>query len=99
MVKNLLSVQEIWVLSLGRKYPLGGNGSPLPVFLPGTSHGQRSLVGSQAFMGSQRVGYDLATEHTTLFGRWSQEEEGGPGRSKGEGKRQCKVVFPSCSAL
>ena len=31
-----------------------------PVFLPGESHGQRSLVGLQ-FMGLQRVGHDWAT--------------------------------------
>ena len=29
---------------LGRS-PGGGHGNPLPVFLPGESHGQRSLVG------------------------------------------------------
>ena len=29
---------------LGRS-PLRGHGNPLPVFLPGESHGQRSLVG------------------------------------------------------
>ena len=41
---------------LGRS-PGGGNWQPAPVFLPGESHGQRSLVGLQS-MGSQRVGYD-----------------------------------------
>ena len=29
---------------LGR-FPGGGHGNPLPVFLPGESHGQRNLVG------------------------------------------------------
>ena len=29
---------------LGR-FPEGGHGKPTPVFLPGKSHGQRSLVG------------------------------------------------------
>ena len=28
-----------------RRFPGGGNGNPLPVFLPGKSHRQRSLVG------------------------------------------------------
>ena len=28
-----------------KRYPGGGNGNPTPVFLPGESHGQRSLVG------------------------------------------------------
>ena len=32
------------VLSSGRS-PGGGDGRPVPVFLPGKSHGQRSLVG------------------------------------------------------
>ena len=32
---------------------------PTPVFLPGESHGQRSLAGQS--MESQRVGHDLAT--------------------------------------
>ena len=32
-----------------------------PVFLPGGSHGQRSLVGLQS-MGSQRVGHDWMTD-------------------------------------
>ena len=36
--------------------PGEGNGNPL-LFLPGESHGQRSLAGLQS-MGSQRVGHD-----------------------------------------
>ena len=32
---------------------------PIPLFLPGETHGQRSLV--TLFMGSQRVGHDRAT--------------------------------------
>ena len=40
MVKNLLAMQETQVRSPG-----GGNGNPLQYFLPGESHGQRSLVG------------------------------------------------------
>ena len=28
------------------RFPGGGNGKPTPVFLPGKSHGQRSLEGS-----------------------------------------------------
>ena len=38
---------------------------PTPVFLPGESHGQRSLGGLQS-LGSQRVGQDRAT-HTFTF--------------------------------
>ena len=40
--------------------PGGGNGNPL-VFLPGESHGQRSLAGSSP-PGCERAGHDLATE-------------------------------------
>ena len=35
---------------------------PIPVFLPGKSHGQRSLAGS--VHGLQRVGHDWATKHS-----------------------------------
>ena len=45
MVKNLPAVQETWVGSLGWEDPLEKGMPPTPVFLPGKSHGQRSLVG------------------------------------------------------
>ena len=35
---------------------------PTPVFLPGESHGQRSLVGYSPW-GRKRVGHDLAIKH------------------------------------
>ena len=41
---------------LRRKWP------PTPIFLPGESHGQRSLAGYIQSMGSQRVGHDLETK-------------------------------------
>ena len=44
MVKNLPAMQETWVQSLGRENPLEKR-ILTPVFLPGESHGQRSLVG------------------------------------------------------
>jgi len=47
MVKNPPAVQEMqetWVQSLGLKDPWRRTGPPTPVFLPGKSHGQRSLV-------------------------------------------------------
>ena len=37
--------QETWVQSLGWKDPLKRKWQPTPVFLPGKSHAQRSLVG------------------------------------------------------
>ena len=45
-----------------RKIPWRRKWQPTPVFLPGKSHGQRSLARLQSTE-SQRVAYDLATEH------------------------------------
>ena len=65
MVKNLPAVQEIWVPSLGPEDPLEKERLPTPVFLPGESHGQRSLVGYSP-QGCKRLfcqlGHDLATK-------------------------------------
>ena len=44
-VKNAPAMQEMQVQSLGRKIPWRRKWQPIPVFLPGKSHGQRSLVG------------------------------------------------------
>ena len=41
--------------------PGEGNGQPTSVFLPGGSHGQRSLVGSIQSMGLHRVRHDWTT--------------------------------------
>ena len=45
MVKNLPAVQETSDGSLGWGGPLEKEWQPTPVFLPGESHGQRSLAG------------------------------------------------------
>ena len=45
MVKNPAAMQETWVQSLGREVPWRRAQQSTPVFLPGDSHGQRSLVG------------------------------------------------------
>ena len=45
MVKNPLTMQETQVLSLGWEDLLRRERLPTPVFLPGKSHGERSLVG------------------------------------------------------
>ena len=45
MVKNPPAMQETWVQSLGWEHPWRRKWLPTPVFLPGESHGQRSLVG------------------------------------------------------
>ena len=44
VVKNLPAMQETWVLCLGWEDPVG-KGVATSVFLPGESHGQRSLMG------------------------------------------------------
>ena len=45
MVKNLPTVWETWVRSLGQEVPWRRAWQTSPVFLPGKSHGQRSLAG------------------------------------------------------
>ena len=45
LVKNLPAVQEAWVQSLGWEDSLDKEMATHSVFLPGKSHGQRSLVG------------------------------------------------------
>ena len=44
-VRNLPAVQETQVQSLGWEDPWRRKLQPTPVFVPGESHGQRSLVG------------------------------------------------------
>ena len=44
VVKNPPAMQETWVWSLHQEDPLERKWQPTPVFLPGKSHGQRSLV-------------------------------------------------------
>ena len=48
VVKNspaMQELQEMWIRSQGQEDPLERTWQPTPVFLPGESHGQRSLVG------------------------------------------------------
>ena len=45
VVKDLPAVQETRVQTLGQEGPLEEEWQPTPVFLPGVSHGQRSLAG------------------------------------------------------
>ena len=60
MVKNPPAMQETWVQSMGWEDPL--DFLPTPIFLPGESHGQRSLVGYSPCGGKQS---DM-TEQLTL---------------------------------
>ena len=75
MVKNLLvnagGVRDTGLIpGLGRS-PGVGSGQPTPVFLPGESNGQRSLVGYSPW-GHKELNTDEATEHaeTGKRGRW-----------------------------
>ena len=61
VVKYPPAKQETQVRSLGWEDPWRRKRQPMPVFLPGKSHGQRSLVGYSPW-GSQRVRHDLATK-------------------------------------
>ena len=49
MVKNLPTMWETWVRSLGLKDPLEKGWQPTPVFLPGESHGRGVLVGYSSY--------------------------------------------------
>ena len=58
-VKNLPArqeTQETWVRSLGWEDLLQkGNGNPLQYFLPGKSHGQRSLAGHSPWVAKSQT--------------------------------------------
>ena len=45
MVKSLPAMWETWVRSLGQEDPWRRKWQPTPIFLPGKSHGWRSLAG------------------------------------------------------
>ena len=65
-VKNLPVNEGVnpWVC----KIPWRRKWQPTPVFLPGKSHGQRSLMGYSPW-GRKRVTHDLATEHAHWLSR------------------------------
>ena len=46
-VKNLPAMQKTWVQSLKKEAPWRRSWQPIPVFLPGEFHGQRSLVSTK----------------------------------------------------
>ena len=66
MVKNPPATQETWVWSLGREDPLeegmATHYSILAWRIPWTEE-----VGRLQFMGSQRIGHKLVTEHTQIY--------------------------------
>ena len=60
-LRILLPMQKLWVPSLGQEDSLEKGMETDPVFLPGESHGQRSLEGYSPW-GHKRVRQDLMTE-------------------------------------
>ena len=62
-VKNLPAMQETWVRSLGQEDPLEESMTPTLVFLPGESHGQRSLA-DYSPQGCEESDTTEATSHT-----------------------------------
>ena len=66
VVKNLPAKQEMWVQSMGCKEdPWRRKWQPTPIFLPGKSHGWRSLAGYSSW-GHKRVRHNLANEHACM---------------------------------
>ena len=61
VVKNPPAMYETWVRFLGWEDPLERKKQPTPIFLPGRSHGQRSLAGYSPW-GHKRVGPTLRTK-------------------------------------
>ena len=63
MAKNLPTMQETQVQSLVRKIPWKRKWQPTPVFLPETSHGQKSLAGYSPW-GHKELDATEVTQHT-----------------------------------
>ena len=68
MVKNLLAMQNTWVLSLGWEDPLEKGIATYSSIQPGEFHEQRSLVDYNPW-GHKEVGHNWATKHFT-FRSW-----------------------------
>ena len=63
IVKNLPTMRETWVRSLGQEDTLEEGMEPTPVFLPGEFHGHRSLAGYSPW-GNKELD---TTEHTHMY--------------------------------
>ena len=61
-------MQELQIGFLGLKGPLEEEIASTPIFLPGESHGQRSLAGT--VHGIARVGHDLMTKTHRARPQW-----------------------------
>ena len=70
MVKNLPAnagdTTEAGSIPGSGRFPWSRKWQPTPVFLPGESHGQKSLSG-YSLVGCKIVGYDLATKQKNIL--------------------------------
>ena len=71
-VKNLPAMQETQVRSLGKEDPWRKKWLPIPVFLPGAFHGQRSLAAYSPWGCKESDTLDLQSK-----GRWAGDGEEG----------------------
>ena len=74
-LKCLPAMQETWVRSLGQEDPQRRKWQPTPVFLPGESHGCRSLVGYSPRGSKESDTTELLHFHFIFSGRslsWSR---------------------------
>ena len=69
MVKSLPAVQETGIQSLGQEDPWRREWLPTPVFLPGESHGQGSLVGYSPWRCKESDVTEQLT-HTHIHTEW-----------------------------
>ena len=67
MVKNVPAMWETWVGFLGREEPLEREWQPNPVFLPGKSHGQRSLAGYSSWDCKELDTTELLTQNNSKY--------------------------------
>ena len=78
MLKNLPAMQETQVRSLGRGDPLEEGLATTPVFLPGESHGERSLVGYSAWSPKESYTTEGLTHSITGVESERSMEQGDP---------------------
>ena len=89
--------RETWVQSLGWEDPLKEAQQSTPVFLPGESHGQQSLVGCSPW--GRWVGHDWATSLSLFtFMQWRRKWQPTPvflsGESQGRGSLAVAIFTP-----
>ena len=67
MIRKLPAMQRTQVQSLGGEDPLEKVRATIPVFLPGESHGQRSLMGYSPLGPKESDVTERLTAHFTFF--------------------------------